>query len=120
MNQRRGLFPRDEAMSAQNSSAKAGLTRLLKEKLYNRLPFGISATGYFLMRYVLQLGFLDGREGAIYHFLQGFWYRFLVGAKVVELEQALGDLADEAAVRRLSELTGLKLSAASRSSAASG
>lgn len=112
INQRRGLFPRDQGLAAQNSSAKASLTRLLKERLYNRLPFELSAALYFLLRYVVQLGFLDGREGAIYHFLQGFWYRFLVGAKVVELERALGDLTGEAAVRRLAELTGLNLSAA--------
>jgi hypothetical protein len=31
------------------------------------------------------LGFLDGKEGLIYHFLQGFWYRFLVDAKLYEL-----------------------------------
>lgn len=109
INQRHGLFARDLALAAENTSAKAGLTRLLKEKLYNRLPFEVSATAYYLLRYVLQLGFLDGREGAIYHFLQGFWYRFLVGSKVVELERALGDLTGQAAVERLSQLTGLKL-----------
>ncbi len=109
INQRRGLFPRDTAMVAGNTSAKAGLTRFLKEHLYNRLPFEVSATAYFLLRYVLQLGFLDGREGAIYHFLQGYWYRVLVGAKVTELERELGDLTGDAALTRLAELTGLAL-----------
>jgi hypothetical protein len=33
---------------------------------------------------VFKLGFLDGKEGLIYHFLQGFWYRFLVDAKLYE------------------------------------
>jgi len=109
INQRRGLFARDVAVTAENTSGHAGMTRFLKEKLYNRLPFELSATLYFLLRYIVQLGFLDGREGAIYHFLQGFWYRFLVGAKVVELERALGDLQGAAALARLTELTGLKL-----------
>lgn len=111
INQRRALFARDTGLASENTSAKAGLTRILKEKLYNRLPFELSATAYFLLRYVVQLGFLDGREGAIYHFLQGFWYRSLVGAKVVEFERALGDLAGPAAVERLSQLTGLKIAA---------
>jgi len=31
----------------------------------------------FLYRYVIRLGFLDGREGAAFHVLQGFWYRYL-------------------------------------------
>ncbi|GAB4300412.1 MAG: hypothetical protein Fur0025_40060 [Oscillatoriaceae cyanobacterium] len=39
------------------------------------------------MRYTIGLGFLDGKEGLIFHFLQGFWYRFLVDAKIYELRQ---------------------------------
>lgn len=109
INQRRNLLPRDRDLAAANTSLRVALMRFLKEGLYNRIPFEISTTGYFLLRYIFQLGFLDGREGAIYHFLQGFWYRFLVGAKVVELERALGDLEGEAAIALLAELTGLKL-----------
>jgi hypothetical protein len=37
-----------------------------------------------LYRYYLRLGFLDGREGKIYAFLQAYWYRFLVDAKIFE------------------------------------
>jgi hypothetical protein len=33
---------------------------------------------YFFFRYFLQLGFLDGKNGAIFHFLHAFWYRLLV------------------------------------------
>lgn len=110
INQRRRLFPRDKALAAENASSRASLTRLLKERVYNHLPFEVSATGYFLLRYLVQLGFLDGREGAIYHFLQGFWYRFLVGAKVMELERELGQITGPAAVERLAKLTGLGLS----------
>jgi hypothetical protein len=39
---------------------------------------------YWFYRYFLKLGFLDGRQGLVYHFLQGFWYRFLVDAKLYE------------------------------------
>ena len=44
---------------------------------------------YFAYRYVLRLGFLDGREGFLWHFLQGWWYRTLVDAKVMELTKCL-------------------------------
>ena len=37
-------------------------------------------TLYFLYRYVLLLGFLDGRQGFLFHFLQAYWYRVLVDA----------------------------------------
>ncbi|WP_170429444.1 glycosyltransferase family 2 protein [Ruegeria arenilitoris] len=64
---------------------QAGLKRWLKEKVYSRSPGGLRAFLYFLYRYVLRLGFLDGREGLAFHVLQGFWYRFLVDAKLQEV-----------------------------------
>lgn len=48
-------------------------------------PLFLRAFLYFLMRYTIGLGFLDGKEGLIFHFLQGFWYRFLVDAKIYEI-----------------------------------
>ena len=43
---------------------------------------------YFLYRYVVRLGFLDGKQGFIFHVLQGFWYRLLVDINLDELRQA--------------------------------
>lgn len=45
--------------------------------LYTRLPLFWRAAGLFFYRYILRLGFLDGREGFLWHFLQGWWYRCL-------------------------------------------
>lgn len=59
-------------------------TRWLKQHLYARVPLFVRAFLYFIYRYVLRLGFLDGKEGLIFHFLQGCWYRFLVDAKIYE------------------------------------
>ena len=64
-----------------------GSRRWLKENLYGRCPQFWRAFGYWLYRYVLRLGFLDGRPGLVFHFLQGFWYRFLVDAKLVERQR---------------------------------
>jgi len=33
------------------------------------------------------LGFLEGKEGFLWHFLQGFWYRALADAKVFEIKK---------------------------------
>jgi len=52
---------------------------------YAKLPFFIRPFLYFVYRYVFKRGFLDGKEGLMYHFLQGFWYRFLVDAKLCEI-----------------------------------
>ena len=44
------------------------------------------AVGYFLYRYFVQLGFLDGREGFVFHALQAFWLRLIVDVNLEELE----------------------------------
>jgi glycosyltransferase involved in cell wall biosynthesis len=51
---------------------------------YARLPLFVRPTAYFLYRYVVRLGFLDGRPGLVFHVLQGFWFRFLVDALILE------------------------------------
>jgi glycosyltransferase involved in cell wall biosynthesis len=52
---------------------------------YASLPLFTRPLLYFLYRYFFKLGFLDGKKGLIWHFLQGFWYRFLVDAKIFEV-----------------------------------
>jgi glycosyltransferase involved in cell wall biosynthesis len=64
---------------------QAGLKRWLKERVYARMPAGLRALAYFLYRYVIRLGFLDGHEGTAFHVLQGFWYRYLVDMKLHEV-----------------------------------
>lgn len=59
--------------------------RWFRERYYE-LPIFFRSFLYFLYRYFFKLGFLDGNEGLIFHFLQGFWYRFLVDAKIYEIE----------------------------------
>lgn len=110
LNQRLSLFSNDKGLSSERSS-QAAIKRNFKEKLYNNFPFGLGPTLYFLYRYFWQAGILDGKEGAIYHVLQGFWYRYLVDAKVLELKRAIdheSDLSNK--LSTLEKLTGLKLS----------
>jgi glycosyltransferase involved in cell wall biosynthesis len=61
--------------------------RWMKEKFYFKLPLFIRPFLYYLYRYIIKLGFLDGKRGLIYHFLQGFWYRFLVDAKIYQVKK---------------------------------
>jgi len=56
------------------------------KKRYAKLPLFTRPFIYFVWRYIFKLGFLDGKQGLIWHFLQGFWYRFLVDAKIYEME----------------------------------
>lgn len=52
-----------------------------------RLPLYVRPFIYFVYRYLLRLGFLDGKQGLLFHVLQGFWYRLLVD---VHIDQLLG------------------------------
>jgi len=64
------------------------------KSVYERFPLFIRPFVYFFIRYFLKLGFLDGVRGLIFHFLQGFWFRFLVDAKIYELRQSTKKAAD--------------------------
>lgn len=60
--------------------------RWLKMK-YVKAPLFLRPFINFFIRYILKAGFLDGKQGFIWHFLQGFWYRFLVDAKIYEIKK---------------------------------
>lgn len=77
-----GLKAADEKLSGQ-----AARKRWIKENIYSRIPSTMRAGLYFFYRYVLGRGFLDGKAGFYFHFLQAFWYRTLVEAKLFELEK---------------------------------
>lgn len=86
-------------------SPQAKLKRFVKERVYNRLPYQVTAFSYFSFRYFLQLGVLDGPQGLVYHFLQACWYRFLVGAKLAELKLTLAKLpSDELKLEELNRV----------------
>lgn len=65
-------------------------SRNKQKSTYYRLPRFLRTMVYFLARYILFLGFLDGMRGLIWLTLQAYWYRFLVDAKLYELEKRLG------------------------------
>jgi hypothetical protein len=58
---------------------------------YAEQPLFLRAFFYFLYRYFFKLGFLEGKEGFLWHFLQGWWYRTLVDAKIYEIKKACGN-----------------------------
>ncbi|HYP57463.1 MAG TPA: glycosyltransferase family 2 protein [Beijerinckia sp.] len=107
INKKHGLFASDPSLMGEAGSSQARAKKWLKENLFNRLPFWLAAAAYFLLRYIVQGGFLDGTEGLTYHVLQGYWYRFLVGAKVLEYQRALAEFPEpEKKIAELARLTG--------------
>jgi glycosyltransferase involved in cell wall biosynthesis len=68
------------------NAEQAEVKRWYKDNLYLKLPLFIRCFLYFNFRYWIKLGFMDGRKGLVWHFLQGFWYRFLVDSKILQIE----------------------------------
>lgn len=71
-------------LEAKIGGGQASRKRWMKNKLYMKLPPFFRALFYYLYRYIFRLGFLDGKEGLIFHFLQGFWHQFMIDAKMYE------------------------------------
>lgn len=52
-----------------------------------RMPLYFRPFGYFIYRYFIRRGFLDGKQGFIFHFLHSFWYRLLVDIRIDDLKR---------------------------------
>jgi glycosyltransferase involved in cell wall biosynthesis len=103
LNDRYGFFG---SVKAGKSDPKSSPLR----SLYYTIGGPIAPLLYFIYRYVVRLGFLDGRAGYLYHFLQGYWYRTLVATKLIEFERLLsGCDTNEERLARLRRNTGLEL-----------
>ncbi|WP_418830480.1 glycosyltransferase family 2 protein [Phocaeicola sp.] len=70
-------------------SAQA-LSKRMKKHKYAKQPLFWRSFAYFCYRYFLKRACLDGKIGFIWTFLQGWWYRTLVDAKVFEIKQTCG------------------------------
>ena len=78
----------NSALRVEQFGAQIARKRRLKNNLYHAFPKFLRAFLYWFFRYFFLLGFLDGKPGFVFHFLQGFWYRLVVDAKLHELDQA--------------------------------
>jgi len=73
-----------QSLSFKNQTGKK---QWLRHKIWNRLPMIMRPFLYFFYRYIFRLGFLDGRVGFVYHFLQGYWLWLLVDVKYIEMKK---------------------------------
>lgn len=86
-----------EEMSRARHNVKTGIIKALRgspddrvqwlKRYWRMCPLYVRPLLYFLYRYVGRLGFLDGKAGFTFHFLQAFWYRLLVDIKLDDLQQ---------------------------------
>ncbi len=101
-------FAREEAARRHGLAFKAGPRlfgtpdeRILWQKsLWYRMPLYVRPFLYFFYRYFVLLGFLDGWNGFVFHFLQAFWFRLVVDVRLSELLQEVGRPIPDGGVAR--------------------
>lgn len=77
----------ERTIDAKLFTSQMNTRRWLKKNIYARFPVFLRAFLFFIYRYFVRLGFLDGIEGLIFHTLEGFWYRFYIDAKIYEAKK---------------------------------
>src|SRR5215471_8237439 len=78
----------ENVVTSGDAGAPTARKRLFKNRIYGRSPRFLRAFLYWFFRYFILLGFLDGLAGFVFHFLQCFWYRLVIDAKIHELERS--------------------------------
>jgi len=79
----------DQQRVSGNAGGNVIERRRYLRNIYNDAPLFLRPFLLFFYRYVLRLGFLDGKEGFIFFVLQTFWFRFLIDAKTFERRKDL-------------------------------
>ena len=74
----------------QKEISPQALAKRMKKHRYARQPLFWRSFAYFCYRYFLKGACLDGKIGFLWTFLQGWWYRTLVDAKVLEIKLQCG------------------------------
>ncbi len=71
------------------SLGKSAEEKHKKKNKYNSLPLFWRSFAYFVFRYIFKGGFLDGKEGFVFAFIQGWWFRTMVDVKILEARKSL-------------------------------
>ncbi|MFV0470000.1 MAG: glycosyltransferase family 2 protein [Dysgonomonas sp.] len=86
-----GLFASERDAIYEGKIGEQASAKRAKKNSYARKPLFIRSFAYFIYRYIFKFGFTEGKEGFLWHFLQGWWYRTLVDAKIFEIKKACGN-----------------------------
>ena len=74
-------------IDANLSESQDKRKRWIKGNLHTNIPLFFRPFFYSIYLCIVKLGFLDASPGLIWHFLRGFYYRFLMDAKIYDIEQ---------------------------------
>ena len=76
-------------LKEDESLGKQAEAKHKKKGGYNKLPLFWRSFAYFVFRYICKGGFLDGKEGFVFAFIQGWWFRMMVDVKTLEARKGL-------------------------------
>ncbi len=68
--------------------------RKKKFGVYYKAPKFFRCWAWFIYNYVFRGGFLDGKEGLVFCYLECYWYRFVVDSKIYEFEKCGGEMEE--------------------------
>ncbi|MBN8681334.1 MAG: glycosyltransferase family 2 protein [Chitinophagales bacterium] len=79
------------ALPSQNlgklTGSQAERKQWIRERIWSTLlPPLIRPFFYFIYRYFIRLGFLDGKTGFIFHFMHALAYQFIIDVKYIEIK----------------------------------
>ncbi len=98
-----GLFEK----SAAKLNAQGRKKRFLRENVYASAPLYLRAFLFFVFRYFILLGFLDGKRGFVWHTLQGFWHMLLIDVKIGEARRFIAAHGKSAFCEHVAERYGI-------------
>lgn len=98
-----------DTVEAGSLSQQGRRKRYLRDGVYSKAPLYLRSFAYFLYRYFFRLGFLDGKQGFVWHVLQGFWHMLLIDVKIFEARQFINKYGIAAFDRDLRARYGLNL-----------
>lgn len=101
-----GLFAGDQRVS-EDANGSAKWKRFLRNTIFGKSPLYLRSLLYYVQRYFFRLGFLDGRQGFVFHFLQGFWNFMLIDAKIDEARTYIAAHGLEAFKQHLADRFGI-------------
>ena len=80
-----------DSHNSDTGLSSQALAKRKKKHNYAKKPLFWRSAAYFIYRYFLKGGWKDGKEGFIFTFIQGWWYRTLVDAKIFEIKRKSGN-----------------------------
>lgn len=85
-------FLKDLDAQDANISKAALIRKKIRSGVYYKLPSFLRAKLYYWYIYYARLGFLDGKAGYVHAFIQAYFYRVLVDAKIIEKKMKIDEL----------------------------